>query len=249
LKTYLGIPVVTSTNVFDVVRQLGIKPWIETRPPMPLSAWLQTASEAEHSIYERFGPKPEVQFLAQPEGANAGKEDIFFRMIYKPWVTVVAIISGEKGEGPFIPLAVEWKQGNRLATLTPVSGVAGKAEAGMSIRDAMRAAGKREFLEETGFELEHIELVGARNGFYDQVRATDLRFFAAAGRVKLPLGERKPTKLDGNEFIKLVLMDVFEWLNLLEDGVVHEGFCLESCATTATYLALRRFGLLEDIRG
>ena len=248
---------VTATNVFKVVCELGIKPWLETRPNMPLAAWLRTLEEnnadspevaaqksATLDIYTRFGPKPEVQFLAQPEGPKAGKEDIFFRMVYKPWVTVVGLVPDSDGGSPYIPLAVEWKQGNRLASIVPVSGIAGKAEAGMqTILDQMLASAEREYCEETGWILSKASIVGSRTGFYDQVRGTELRFFAAAGIADIS-APRGKSKFDENEFIKLVLMRTDEWLALIEGGNLEDGFCLESCAATATYLALRNLQLL-----
>ena len=252
-KMYLDWPVVTAQNVFGVVRELGIKPWKEARPNMPLSAWLSTANDADRAVYERFGPKPEVQFLMPPASAvhtspsstitAYGKEDIFFRMVYRPWVTVFALIPGTDVE-QYVPLTAEWKQGNRLITLVPPSGVRGKAEADMDLLMAMHTTAAREFHEEVGIKLARPALLGPQNGFWDQVRGTELSFFPFLGRLEEFI-ERGPSKLDKNEFLKLVLFPLQEWLALLEHGGLEEGFALESCAVTTTYLALRALGKLQ----
>ncbi len=252
MEKLYGWPVVTAATVYDIVRDLGIKPWKETRPNMPLAAWLSSATEAERSIYERFGPKPEVQFLAPPVSGTEdqyGKEDIFFRMIYRPWATVVTLIPGPHPDGErYVAVTGEYKQGNRLITLVPPSGVRNKMELGLPLLEGIEAAATREFEEETGISLVGIRRLGPPNGFWDQVRGTELSFFPFVGECSRPI-KRRPSKLDKNEFLKLVLFPVEEWLRVLERGAVGEGFALESCAATTTYLALRKLDMLLQFPG
>ena len=244
METYLDWPVVTAENVFRVVRKLGIKPWEEQAPAMPLPGWLGATKREEwfHRGYGKFCQNDVKSFIS-PKAPH--EVSTFFRTAFRPWVTVFTLIPDAESGKQYVLLTAEWKQGNELITLVPPSGTGNEVEQRIRpIAKGMLATGRREVLEETGMRLRHIELLGSREGYYDQVRNADLRFFPAVACVESSL-TREPAKLDDNEILKVVLMEVHEWLIYLENYNVEKGFGVESCAAITTYMALRRLGCLR----
>jgi 8-oxo-dGTP pyrophosphatase MutT (NUDIX family) len=242
-------PIVTAADCSNRIREMGIKPWQAARPAIPIGDWLDAIGDMEPAEqeplaleYRKFCPEVEMQPLVHPNKPTYTSR--FFRTRYKPWVTVFALIPYD---GKFyVPVTAEWKQGNRLITLVPPSGVPGEAEARIEdVCARMRATALREFQEETGFTLVDVVLLGPANGLWDQVRNAELHFFPFLGVLREPL-ERKPPKPDESEVLKVVLFELDEWLKVINAGEIPEGFGIESCAVTTTFLALTCTGLLPQ---
>ena len=228
-----GIPIVTAETIDEVLEELGIRPWKQVRPPQDLHEYAASdLSDAARNELERFGPKGQAMFLKTPQGSPFTG----FRSVGRNWATVFALIPNEDNEqDPLVPIVGEWKHGAEVITLNPPAGVPSKED--RQFGEPMARCGKREFEEETGIELKSITALSER-GIAVSSRQTTQLFFPFLGVVKEPL-ETKPTKLDGTEDLKPLLISLSEWMKLIDAGLVSD-----ASAYGVTFLALRRLGRL-----
>lgn len=222
-----GIPIVTAKNVFDVARELGVTPWPELEKPMPLEEYAgRDLSEADRSEL-RFVIKTEVARFAD----KTGKPYTGFRQLQTSWSTVFAMLSDD-----LVPVTLEWKTGNEQLCIIPPTGTVSKKD--REAPDPMKAAGAREWLEETGIPLASITRIGSPRGVPLSGRNNIARVHYFMGTVDEPF-VRGPSKLDANEYLKLVLINVADLLDFLDEGEYGELTTVGS-----VYHALRALGRL-----
>lgn len=229
MKTKYGFPIVNASNIFEVVADLGIRKWPYIKPPMDLKDYLAgdlTLKQREE--VDRFAPKSEVVFLEDPKGK------IFrgFRNIAKNWVTVFSLL-----EDDLVVLTAEFKHGAEVICLVSPSGVPGRKDFGFE--DPMMECARREFWEETGIELDKLILLSGPEGNAVSARQTTQRYFPYLGIPKMPIFQTKQ-KLDHNEFLRVLLIPLKEWLDLIAKNMI-----VDECAITCTFRALQHLGRLE----
>lgn len=227
IETQWGIPVVTAGSIYQVMAQAGIRPWQETEPVVSLDEYLKRDLSDDQRAELRFAPKTEVVTLQTPKG-NAYRG---FRTALKPWATTFCLLPGD-----LVPIVGEFKHGAFTISLAPPSGVLGKEDKG-----DMSLCAAREFTEETGIALRNVVGLSGPDGIALNCRHINQRYFPFLGFAELRIDPGK-SKLDENEFLKLVLMPLKDWLALIEVGEVHE-----ECSIGTTYLALRNLGKLQLI--
>lgn len=230
IETRWGFPIVTAENIYQVLAELGIKPWPRIEPPISLEEYLKRDLTEVQRSELRFAPKAEVVFLQKPNGGSYTG----FRSVGKNWSTVFTLLPGN-----LVPVVGEFKHGAERIVLATPSGVPGKAEAGITdIVEKMKACAKREFQEETGIPLEEIALLCGPDGLPASTRQSTERIYPFLGKVEegFTLGK---SKLDENEFLKLVLVPLEEWMKLIEEGKIELGII------SATHLALLELGWLK----
>ncbi|MEK7631838.1 MAG: hypothetical protein AAB445_03155 [Patescibacteria group bacterium] len=173
----------------------------------------------------RFVPPIEVVQLNKPDGGDfAG-----FRTRTKNWATTFCLLPDD-----YVVIVAEWKHGAEEITLVPPSGVPSKIDHG-----SMDACAKREFEEESGILLEKVVPLAGLNGLPIASRNLTTRFYPFLGIPKLPINPG-PSKLDQNEYLKMVLISLPEWLKLINSGETNE-----ECSVSVTYLALQDLGRLS----
>ncbi|MFA7654237.1 MAG: NUDIX domain-containing protein [Candidatus Magasanikbacteria bacterium] len=227
-ETIFDYPVVSASELPDfIANELGIVPWEKLAPTVNMSEYLKrdlTKNEIEEAL--RFGPKQEVLFLKNP---STDKPFTGFRGVGKPWATTIAFIEHD-GEN-YVPLVAEWKHGCETITIVPPSGIPKKGE-------TYADAGKREFLEETGLELDWIYPLAKGIPQAASGRQYNGSGYLFLGGIKRPV-VRQWSKLDENELAKVFVMKLSEWRNALKAGIA-----VESVSTCVTYLALEHLGWL-----
>lgn len=229
MKSKYGFPIVNADNIFEVVNKLGIKKWPRVEPPMDLEEYLsRDLSKKEREEVELFAPKAEVVLLRKPNG------EIFpgFRSVNKDWVTVFTILPDD-----LIPITAEFKHGTEIICLVPPSGVPGRKD--FESKDPMKECAKREFLEETGIELDEVILLSHPEGNSVSPRQSTQCYFPFLGMPKIPILQQEP-KFDRSEYLKIVLVPLKEWVKLIEEKLIKD-----ECANTVTLRALQHLGRLE----
>lgn len=224
IKTQWGIPIVMASNIFPYLKSVGIQPWPQIEPTVSLDEYLGRDLTDLQKNELRFAPKTEVMFLQQPDG----KSFTGFRTALKPWATTFVLLPGG-----FVPIVAEWKHGTECISLAPPSGVLSKNDQG-----SMYLCAQREFQEETGIQIQTPIELGDPNGISLGGRGSTQRFFPFLGYAVESIYPG-PTKLDNTEHIKLVLIPLDEWMEMISGGMV-----TEACAIITTFLALQRIGKL-----
>ena len=234
MKEAYGVPVVESVEEFvSMPERLGIKPWVQKHPPMGLDAYRAVAHTADLlAELNRFAPKGEVMLLEQPDG----KPFTGFRSVGRDWASVFALVPDPdyplQEERRMMPVVVEWKHGAEIIAITPPCGVPKKGE-------SMEECGRREFTEETGFELDGEVEALTPEPIAVSGRQTTQSYMPFLGYVKEPV-VRGPSRLDDTEFLKLIFVPLSVWVQAMEAGLVRE-----CSAISTTYLAMRRLGLIS----
>ncbi|MEK7569931.1 MAG: NUDIX domain-containing protein [Patescibacteria group bacterium] len=225
IKTQWGIPILTADAVYEYLEQVGIRSWPELEPPADLATYIASPLTDEQRTELRYAPKAEVVTHRDPKG-NPFRG---FRTVMKNWATTFCLLPGD-----YVVLVAEWKHGANVISLVPPSGVPSKKDNG-----SMETCAKREFEEETGMGLEHVELLSGPNGLPIATRGLTTSYFPFLGRTfeDIHVG---PSSLDEKETLQLLLMPLTEWLQLIETGRVYE-----ECAVSITFLALNRLGRLR----
>jgi hypothetical protein len=240
MDTCLGWPMVTAENCFDVVRDLGIKPWEQVGFTMTLNDYLRSASPGRIEEYDRFGPKNSVGRYLDPH-----RNEYFtgFRTTFKPYVIVFGLLPGNR-----VPVTVEWKHGNGKITFVPPAGVPGKEEEGITdLFDKMEATALREWREETGTTLRSVTPLGPRQGIYSEVRKAESRYFPFLGNLNEDI-PKSSQLLDKNEHLQMVVFPLDEWVTLIDSPHLWDenpDFGQEFTLRDVTYAALRKLGRLK----
>lgn len=229
MKSKYGFPIVNAKNIFQVLKNYGIKKWLHVQPPMDLDDYLASNLTKEQlEEVRRFAPKREVVFLQNTKGGTFRG----FRSVAKNWVTVFCLLPDD-----LVILTAEFKHGSEVICIVPPCGVPERKES--DLVDPMTACAKREFLEETGIELEEVIPLSNTEGNSVSPRQTTQRYFPYLGIPKMPM-VWKEQRLDHNEFLKVILIPLKDWLTLIKNNMI-----IDECATTVTFRALQYLGRLE----
>lgn len=221
-----GFPVVSSKNIIEVLKIIGITKWPSLGEPSSLDFYKQLwLTEKEKKEIEHFAPWTEVEQFRDPEG------EIFtgFRASWKVkrGCVVFTLLPGD-----LIPIAAEFRHGARVVSLIFPGGV--KEENDLSTA----SCAKREFEAETGIKLKEVIPLDD-DGTPLSARGTDIASCSFLGILSEPLEVGKQ-KLDRKEFLKIVLVPLKEWIKLIENGKVKE-----AASIVATFLALKKLGRLN----
>lgn len=219
-----GFPVVNAENIFDVLADLGIKPWSKASPVISLDEYIASGLDDAQQAELRFAPKTEVVSLID----HRNRPFRGFRSVGKDWATVFTLLPGD-----LVPIVGEYKHGADEVTLVPPSGVPTKAD--LQSGDPMAACAMREWEEETGLKLVRVEAL-TDQPLMISGRQSTVRYNPYLGTTVTPLIKGK-SKLDDTEQLKMVLVPLTEWLKLIANG---RG--IEDCAVSVTFLGLQALG-------
>jgi 8-oxo-dGTP pyrophosphatase MutT (NUDIX family) len=232
-------PIFTAESVFQGVRDLGIMSWPRLSDPVAITEYLRDASSDQLKTYERFAPKSSVVYHKNPHNGTTFDG---FKVDFKPYACVFALIDG------MVPVTAEWKHGNDRITLVPVCGVPGKTEDSFTtLTEKMYAVGLREWEEETGTKLKNLVPLSGPEGIYSTVRNCKVQCFPFLGEVEDNVVQG-PTKFDDTEHLKMVLIPLPEWIQLItsvELWAQNPDFGLEACTRDVTWAALHKMGRLQ----
>lgn len=217
-----NFPVVSAKNIFGVVNQLGINAWKKKEQTMSLSDYLERDLSEDQKADLRFAPQSEVLFLVTPKGVPFTA----FRSIGRDWVTVFVLLPGD-----LVPLIAEWKHGAEVISIVQPSGVPDKGE-------TMDFCAKREFQEEAGIELTSL-IPLSKEGIPVSSRQSTQRCYPYLGFPKTPI-EPKPSRLDDNENLAVILMPLKELILFISSGSV-----TEECTISTTFLALAKLQKID----
>ena len=222
-----GFPIVNADNIYEVLRERGIRPWELVGEPIDLYEYLYLSKKLTEDEQKdlRFAPKSEVLLYKKPDGELWRG----FRSVGKNWATTFMLFPDD------LTLIIgEWKHGADTISLVPPTGVPRKLE-------SMSDAARREVEEETGFKPTSLTPLAGPEGIPMSARQASQRYHPFLS-VFDGLVERGPSSLDKNEQLQPVMIPVEEWLKLIEAGNVYE-----DCAISVTYLALRKLGRLQVV--
>lgn len=218
-----GFPVVDSKNIFSVLAELGIGVWPRIEEPVPLEMYLKRDLTDEEKQELRFVPKAEVVRLQDPSGIPFTG----FRRKGKDGVMVFTLLPED-----LLVIVAEFKHGAEVITLMPPGGL-------------LESKGKspilhvqEEFEQETGIILEKV-LSCLPHGIPENARQATHRFHPFLGVPKLPL-EMRPQQLEKTEFLKVLLIPLYDWVQLINQGAVQE-----TNAIVCTYFAMVQLGRLN----
>lgn len=235
-------PILTAENCFQEIRKSGIVPWVEKENYGPMGNYLNGVSEDELTRRVgqviRYAPQTIVTCYQSQDGS---KKIDGFKTIFTPYAMVFALIND------YVPVTVEWKHGNGLITIVPVSGTPHLQEINDSnLPKIMREVAMREWREETGTNLAYCMPVSPDNGLWANVRSTQTQCFLFAGEIKP--GDDFSPNLDATEDLKMFRFSLSEWIKLMTTPDLwnqNPDFGLEAVVPTLTFLALRHFGKLS----
>lgn len=214
--TQKGFPLVDADNIVEVFNSLGIRKWEKIGTPIASEDY----PEADLSEKEKnFGRilKIEISQFLTPRGK------MFKGFHFHGGIsgTRVFTLLGED----LIPICGEFQHGCGEVVFDLPGGV-------MEADEDPATCAKREFEEESGIILEKVVSLGSR-GMPISARYRDARNFSFIGMAKNPL-VIKNQDLDKNEFIKIALIGLGDWLKLIDREMV------QAYSASTTFLALRK---------
>ncbi|TAN33507.1 hypothetical protein EPN28_01700 [Patescibacteria group bacterium] len=230
MKTAYGYPIVTTRNIHLILKKLGIKPWEKTAPDTTLEEYAKRDLNDKQRAELRFAPKPDVVRFYK----NPATEEPFtgFCNVGDPWLTVFALVPWDPE--PLVVVTVEFKHGFGKVVLVPPSGNISQKDRGSWPR-----AAKREFEEETGFKLARIIALASGKEQGASVRQYTAGIYSFLGILKDPV-ERRPSRLDDNELLKVVLVPLSDWLDIIDRGDTYD-----IAAVVPTHLGVRKLQKLR----
>jgi len=214
MKKY-GLPVANADNVLKIVKSSGVADWKKVAN----SAVVENCPEfnlfcREVEVKRRY--KIEISQFLSPNGEVFN----FFRLAGGCGTRVFTLL-----DGGLVPICAEFQHGCG-EVLFDLPG--GRLEIG----EDPAVCARREFEEESGIILEKIIPLGSV-GMPIAARHFDARNFSFIGIASNPV-ESQLQKLDPDEYLKVVLVNLDDWLKLIEREVV------QSYSVSTTLLALRR---------
>ena len=223
LKTKYGLPLANADNVLKIIQSSGIANWKTTTDPIAVGDYSEAdLTDQEIEIKRRFQIK--VSNFLNPSG------EVFrgFRFDCGHGTRVFTLLNGE-----LVPICAEFQHGCG-EVLFDLPG--GTLESGEDPTDCAR----REFEEESGIILESIISLSSV-GMPIAARPFSSRNFSFIGIASDPAVLR-PQKLDAEEYLKVILISLDDWLKLIDREIV------QAYSASTTLLALRRLrsmGLLK----
>lgn len=216
LKKKYGLPVVSKNNIFSVLDELGLKAWQSTKKPVPLEQYKQRyLSEAQRKELD-YAPKIEVATFCTPHG----DQWCGFRTIGRHGTVIFCLLPDN-----LIPICAEFRHGCEVISINLPGGV--------YTTENPEECAKREFEEETGIYLEKLVAL-TTNGVPLDARRSNTRNFSFFGVPTNPIVV-KDQILDKNEFLQRLLIPLDDWLRLIEEDLVQDGYSI-----VTTFLALRK---------
>ena len=225
-----GFPIVNSQNIFTTLNKFGIKHWPATAPPVSLGEYQKRSlSEKELSEIERFAPKVEVTFLQNPQNEES------FTGFRTKWNYGIGVHVFTLLPEDLVPVSAEFRHGAEIISLMLPGGVFDGNDKNP------RSCAKREFEAETGLKLKKIITLETKDisGICISSRQSGQKSQGFLGVLPKPLELLKP-ELDPEEFLKIVLVPLKDWLELIE-----QGHAKDAMAICSTYMALRKLGRLK----
>lgn len=213
-----GLPVVNAENIFEVLKSLGVDRWSRIGTPTAVADYLKGDLTKEEEKDLKYLPQVEVADFNAPGGT-------FFRGFRLSGIHGTRVFT--LIDDGFVPVCGEFQHGCEEVVLDLPGGHIEGDE------DPVVCA-KREFEEESGLILERVIPLGSR-GMTINARRTKARNFSFIGVIREPL-VFKSQNLDRSEHLKVVLVSLDDWLELIESEFV------QSYSVATTFLALRRKG-------
>ena len=226
LEYKYGFPVVNCENIFEVLEELGIRPWPTIDGPMKLSQYVRRElTKKEIREVSRFAPDTEVEIFRDPEG----EPFVGFRATWRNGngCLVFTLLPGD-----LIPVAAEFRHGAKIIGLIFPGGVKEDSD------PSLASCAKREFEAETGIILQDVVPLDL-GGTPLSARGIELGSCSFLGILPKQIVVKRQN-LDRKEFLKIVLVPLQEWMKLIEAGQVKE-----AASIVTTYLALRKLGRLS----
>lgn len=212
-----GLPVVSKDTIFPVLNDLGLKVWKPIEKPVPLEQYKQgnlTEAQKKELIY---APQIEAVTFLTPRGDQWHG----FRTISRHGTVVFCLLPDN-----LIPICAEFRHGCEVISLNLPGGVVYTTE-------KPEECARREFEEEIGINLKELTPLTTR-GVPLEARRTNMRNFSFLGVPADPITVNAQT-LDKNEFVQRLLIPLDDWLRLIEDDMVQDGYSI-----ITTFLALRK---------
>lgn len=213
-----GLPIVDAGNVFAVLEQLGIKRWEKIGESIPLETYRQHALSPEEQRDLHFAPKIEVAIFRDPRG------ELFrgFRELGGAGSVVFTLLPDQ-----LLVICGEFRHGCESISLNLPGGTLTNEQ---PIENA-----SREFLEETGIQLERLEPLN-HQGVPPDARKSSWRDFSFLGFAGNPVSFQEQQPGPG-EFVQPLLIPLKDWLTLIDRDQTADGSSI-----VATLLALRKLG-------
>ncbi|MBI2057850.1 MAG: NUDIX domain-containing protein [Candidatus Yanofskybacteria bacterium] len=220
MKTKYGLPLANADNILEVVKSLGIASWKIIANPVAVKDYQEVdLTSQEIKIKRRFETKIS-QFL-NPNG------EVFkgFHLTGGSGTRVFTVLDED-----FVPVCAEFQHGCGEIIFDLPGG-------NLELDEDPAVCAKREFEDESGIVLERVVSLGSK-GMPVSARSLDARNFSFIGVAKCPLVVNSQS-LDKSEFLKVVLVNLSDWLKLIEREMV------QSYSASTTLLAMRRLKMFE----
>lgn len=216
-----GFSILNSENVFSVLGEKKIRPWVRLGDPIPTDDYLKRNLSLDEKRDLRFMLKTEVVLFRDPQ------DQVFagFREVGLDGTPVFAITRDR-----LVFICAEFRHGRGVISLGFPGGI-------MNGEDPVSCA-KIEFEEETGIFLSHIYQLNSQ-GIPIDARKTNRKNFCFLGVVN-DLVTVKAQKLDNQEFLFIFLMHLDDWIRVVRQDVVHGEYEVDGYAVGTTFLALEK---------
>ncbi len=223
LKTKYGLPLVSIDNIWEVVRSSEIANWRTAAEPVAVEDYPETnLTSKEKEIRLKLHVK--VSRFLTPSG------EIFngFHLIGGGGTRVFTLL-----DDGLIPICAEFQHGCGEVLFDLPGGE-------MKTDENPIVCAKREFEEESGIILKNVISLSSV-GMPVTARYRNARTFSFMGIVSDPI-ELRLQKLDPGEHLKVILMNLDDWLKLIDREVV------QSYSASTTLLALGGLKRLGEIK-
>ena len=216
LKIKYGLPVVSKDTIFFVLNDLGLKVWQPIKEPVPLEQYEQRSLTESQRKELEYAPKIEVTTFLTPQG-NPWHG---FRTVGRHGIVVFCLLPDN-----LIPICAEFRHGCEVISLNLPGGIYAS--------ENPEECAHREFEEEIGIYLEKL-IALTPHGVPLDARRVNMRNFSFIGIPSNPIAV-KDQILDKNEFLQRLFIPLDDWLYLIEEGLVQDGYSI-----ITTFLALRK---------
>lgn len=223
LRTKYGLPLVNIDNIWEIVQSSGMANWKTIANPIAVEDYPEFELNSQEKEIKHQLRMEVVQFLS-PDG------EIFkgFRLVGGSGTRVFTLLNEE-----LIPICAEFQHGCG-EVLFDLPGGGSKPD------EKPAVCAKREFEEEIGIILKNVVSLSSV-GMPITARHHNVRNFSFMGIVSDPV-ELSPQKLDANEYLKAMLINLDDWLKLIEREVV------QAYSVSTTLLAIRRLQNMGKLR-